>query len=217
VATARSSGTWPNAIGEIVSSTDRLVTNVEQTRWLRSAGTGVDDLVLPNRDELTRALGDLAVAWDGGPYSERARVLLSRYAPAIDRLLPHYDRLVDEARVRPGRMVLTHGEPHVENVIRTPAGRLLVDWDTALIAPPERDLWTLESGDGSVIESYTEATGALVLSSMLELYRLRWDLAEIAIYVALFRRPHIESADTRESWKNLNHCLNSAGRRPSCM
>jgi hypothetical protein len=56
-----------------------------------------------------------------------------------------------------------------------------------------------------------------VLASMLDLYRLQWDLAEIAIYTAQFRRPHDESADTRESWKNLNLFLDPVHRWPSLM
>ena len=41
---------------------------------------------------------------------------------------------------------MTHGEPHAGNVMRTDEGRLLVDWDTVALAPPERDLWMLVVG-----------------------------------------------------------------------
>jgi hypothetical protein len=36
---------------------------------------------------------------------------------------------------------------------------LLIDWDTALIGPPERDLWSLEPGDGTILREYEQATG----------------------------------------------------------
>jgi aminoglycoside phosphotransferase (APT) family kinase protein len=166
--------------------------------------TSVDDFVVSCRDELMRALGDLAGRWDQGPYSERARVLLSDHAAEVTRRLAHYDQLANEARDRPTRLVLTHGEPHIENVMLTANGPILIDWDTTMIAPPERDLWMLESGDGTVIGAYTKVTGTQVLSSMLDLYRLRWDLTEVAIYTALFRQPHADDTDARESWKNLN-------------
>ncbi len=39
------------------------------------------------------------------------------------------------------------------------------------------------------------------------LYRERWDLAEICIYIAEFRRPHEETEDTRASWENLREYL----------
>jgi hypothetical protein len=56
-----------------------------------------------------------------------------------------------------------------------------------------------------------------VLSTMLDHYRMQWDLAEIAIYTAEFREPHVESDDTRESWKNLTLFLDPARRWPSLM
>ncbi|HXP18631.1 MAG TPA: phosphotransferase [Streptosporangiaceae bacterium] len=34
--------------------------------------------------------------------------------------------------------VTTHGEPHSANIIRAGSGRLLIDWDTVGLAPPER-------------------------------------------------------------------------------
>ncbi|WP_432843998.1 phosphotransferase family protein [Dactylosporangium sp. CA-092794] len=40
----------------------------------------------------------------------------------------------------PPGLVLTHGEPHPGNTMRTGGGWLLIDWDTALLAAPERDL-----------------------------------------------------------------------------
>jgi len=150
-----------------------------------------------------RALDALAAPWDSGPYAEPARTLLDKHAHAVVRALEHYAQLAAEARDRPDRMVLTHGEPHVENVLVTPSGMRLIDWDTALIAPPERDLWMLDPGDGTVTAAYTSATGAPVLPSILELYRLRWDLAEIATYTKQFRASHGDDADVAESWKNL--------------
>ena len=38
-------------------------------------------------------------------------------------------------------MLLTHGEPHPGNAMLAADGWRLVDWDTALVAPLERDLW----------------------------------------------------------------------------
>jgi hypothetical protein len=49
----------------------------------------------------------------------------------------------------------------------------------------------------------------------LDLYRLRWDLAEVANYVAEFRAPHGDDANTRESWKNLVHSAELEARWPA--
>lgn len=205
--------------GEYESASERLavlelIVAVHTMPDRVSRGARIDDFELRQRDELERALGDLAARWNHGPYSQPARTLLSRHAEAIARCLAHYDRLVDEARAQPERMVLTHGEPHVENVMHAATGRLLIDWDTTLLALPERDLWMLDSGDGSIIAAYTELTGMEVATSMLDLYRLGWDIEEVAIYAAQFRQPHTECADTREAWENFEYSLDRLARRP---
>ena len=165
-----------------------------------------DDFGLPHRDELQLALTDLQQVWTGGPYAERARTLLSSHAREVEKLLTRYDQAAERAGQAPERMVLTHGEPHLANTMRTASGWRLIDWDTTLIAPPERDIWFL-AGDRSILNEYETITGRAVLSDMLDFYRLKWDLTEIAIYISLFRRPHAETADMRESWENLSHYL----------
>jgi len=61
----------------------------------------------------------------------------------------------------------------------------------------------VEPGDGSIIEAYQTATDRPVLPSVLELYRLSWQLADIAIFVAELRQPHDDTEDIRESWTAL--------------
>jgi Phosphotransferase enzyme family len=90
----------------------------------------------------------------------------------LRRLLERRDQLAAQARRRPDRMVPTHGEPHQGNFLQVGSRWMLVDWDTVLIAPPERDLWLLDPGDGSIADTYRQATGRVVVPSMLDLYQL---------------------------------------------
>ena len=83
--------------------------------------------------------------------------------------------------------------------MRTEDGWRLIDWETALLAPPERDLWMLGPG----ISRRTQAAGVAVLPEMLELYRLRWDIADLAFGVDRFQGPHPGNADDDESWAIL--------------
>ena len=94
-------------------------------------------------------------------------------------------------------------------MIRRPGGELrLVDWDTTLIAPRERDLWMVLDDQMTGWDEYREAAGRVRLNEeTLGLYRERWALAEICIYVAEFRRPHEETEDTRVSWHELREYL----------
>jgi aminoglycoside phosphotransferase (APT) family kinase protein len=104
---------------------------------------------------------------------------------------------------------VTHGEPHSANVIRKPDGGLrLVDWDTALVAPRERDLWMTLDADMTGWDQYRDVTGADRLNEDALIFsRERWVLAEICMYIREFRGPHEESEDTRASWAELGECL----------
>jgi spectinomycin phosphotransferase len=162
-----------------------------------------DDFQIPHRDELQAGLEPAADVADCGPYARPVAALLTEHRPAIRRLLARYDRLAVEGHRGLSRAVLTHGEPHPGNTMLTAGGWRLIDWDTALIAPPERDLWSLDHGDGSVLAAYAAATGVPPLPSMVELYRIRWDIADLAVTVSGFRRPHTGSADDDKSWEIL--------------
>jgi len=170
-----------------------------------------DDFLLAGAGVLRRALDDLAGRWDGGPYGEPARRLLARHASSLERLLRHRDQLAGQARRQasswPDRMVLTHGEPHPGNFIQVGPQPMLVDWDTALIALPERDLWLLDPGDGSFTDAYCRATGREILPPMLDLYRLTWGLSDIVGCVTRFTGEHGGTVTDRAEWEILNRSL----------
>lgn len=174
---------------------------------------------LPGRAALETALAELGHRWTGGPFAERARELLAGHRTVLRRRLAEFDRLVDGLR---GEMVVTHGEPHPGNIMRVGerralfetgrragsrpgerrcrrrsagllncARRLLVDWDTVGVAVPERDLWWL--GEGR--------------PDPLALYRLRWDLDDLSVFVEEFRASHTSNPDTEQAWTGLAGCV----------
>jgi aminoglycoside phosphotransferase (APT) family kinase protein len=169
-----------------------------------------DDFRVPHRDALEAAWEPGSDASDRGPYGRPATRLVQQYALPLQRLLARYDHLVTAARTQPARTVLTHGEPHPGNTMLTVDGWVLIDWDTALAAPPERDLWSLDPGDGSVLEAYAGLTGVTPHTLMLDLYRLRWDIADIAVDVSRFRRPHTGSEEDDESFELLSSLVRRA-------
>ena len=168
---------------------------------------GDDDFGVRHRDDLEAALGG---AWPApaGPYAQRAADLLAGRAEAVRALLRRYDALT--ARADPRRAVLTHGEPHAGNTMRTADGWRLIDWDTVLVAPPERDLWLLGDEVGA---AYGKATGVTPLPEMTELYRLRWDITDLGIAVARFRAPHTGTADDDLEWTALHRIVTALPAR----
>jgi spectinomycin phosphotransferase/16S rRNA (guanine(1405)-N(7))-methyltransferase len=173
-----------------------------------------DDFAVPRVTELIAAMDQTGAPWRDGPYGTRARDLLATHAAGLTALLAAYADLAARVSARPDRMVITHGEPHSANVLRTTGGLALVDWDTVLLAPPERDLWGLAEADAAIPSVYAAATGVPIDDDALTLYRLWYDLAEIAEYVSLFQISHGDTADTAEAWRNLRHFLRPAERWP---
>ena len=110
--------------------------------------------------------------------------------------------------------MLTHGEPHAANVLVVADQLLLIDWDTALVAVPERDLWHLDGGDGSILDAYRDATGVTPSPAAVDLYRLWWDLTEIGGYLGVLRRPHTDTTDVAMAWKGLQEYCDPAARWP---
>jgi spectinomycin phosphotransferase/16S rRNA (guanine(1405)-N(7))-methyltransferase len=170
----------------------------------------VDRFEVQSRDRLETALTDREEEWRSGPYGESTRRLLEEHAGYILEQLGRYDRLVDDIASRPGRMVITHGEPHRANTITTASGIVLVDWDTVLVAPPERDVWWLAREDVTVPEEYERRTSITIDTEALELYRLRWNLGDLASFAAQFREVHVDNEDTRTAWDGLAAILEGA-------
>lgn len=166
-----------------------------------------DDYRLQNRGDLEHAVRDPAGSQDSGPYATPLAQVLREHERLILNMLAEYDDRVAHARGLTDRHVPTHGEPHAGNTMRTTQGWMLVDWDTARLAAPERDLWLLEPGDGAATSAYQAATGIELLPDLLDLFRLRWDLADLGVYIARLRAPHATSADDNRSWEGITHVL----------
>ena len=204
------------AFSDLLSAADRrsvlsLLTILHDSPEPTWRDAGVDDFGIQARGGLDDALAALTETWTTGPYGEPTRMLLARDRARLAAALSTYDRLAEATEAAADRKVLTHGEPHPGNLIRTASGWRLVDWDTALVAPPERDLWLLDPGDGSVATTYTEMTGRPVHPEVMDLYRLRWALTDVALYVSGFRAPHTGSSDDDASWSYLQGTLETLG------
>ena len=168
-------------------------------------------LQLGSRQGIDRALASLGVPWTGGPYAEPGRDLLARYERPLRQAFARFDGLLDRVREAGGPHVITHGEPHPGNLLRTRAGWCLVDWDMTALARPERDLWWVISGNQDAAR-YSRRTGWPVNQDALALYRLRWGLDDIAEFLSQIRGPHQQTADTLVSWTELQETLEAITR-----
>ena len=119
----------------------------------------------------------------------------------MPELIASYDKLAAEVARSTG-WVVTHGEPHAGNVLRTGENYVLVDWDTVALAPPERDLWMLAD----------DPAGREIDQAAVDFFRLRWELSDIAAFTDVLRAPHRRSADTQRAYDGLMHYVTKPAR-----
>ncbi|MGH3721713.1 MAG: phosphotransferase [Pseudonocardiaceae bacterium] len=144
--------------------------------------------------------------WRGGPFSEPARDLFAENVGLLHARLEEFDQLAEEVRRRGAPRVVTHGEPHLGNLILGDDGYLLVDWDTVGLAVPERDLSVL-SDSPLTLARYAEVTGRTPDAAALALYRLRWSLVGVAEFITWFRGSHSRTSDTEAAWQGFTETL----------
>jgi hypothetical protein len=202
--------------GEFESSADRraVLALLVRLHTAKATRPPADNFEIPGRVALLAAMHSTGESWQAGPYGTRSRDLLAHHAADLGALLAAFDELAGRVRAKGGRMVITHGGPDAGNVLKTPAGFVLVDWESALLAPPERDLWALAESDPGLLDAYSAATGTAIDTDALALYRMWYDLAEISGYVRWFRGGHDDTADAAEGWQNLQYFLRPAQRWP---
>lgn len=182
-----------------------------------SSALGTESYALHGRAPLEAALGAAAGGLtDGwrGPYAMRLRVLLERHGGHVIRALREHDALVTSAPRRQETMVVTHGEPHPGNLIRTTTGLALIDWETALLAPPERDLWLLQARTSpDVLAEYEGRSGRRVNDELMTRYRLAWALTDVGDFTEQLANAVEETADTVWAWDALVGTVNDLTTR----
>ena len=127
--------------------------------------------------------------WGAGPFGEQARAAITGRLDEIEGWVAEYHRLADVARSRP--WVTTHGQPGIHNQLLTSDGLRLVDWESLMLAPAERDLRTVGVGN----------------DTMVDMFALEWRLDEVNIGATWLQAPHEGTGDDRETLENLREEL----------
>ncbi|HYB18938.1 MAG TPA: phosphotransferase [Streptosporangiaceae bacterium] len=153
------------------------------------------------RGDLSAFLLDPDRPWNGGPFSEAARGLLVTRTADLAQLAAGLDRLADATSPARADPVITHGEPHPANLMSVDGRLMLVDWDTAALAPAERDVSLIATAGNEGVDRYQQAAGRELDPAVITLYRVRWYLDDLASTVRMFRNRHGDTPDTRR-WRD---------------
>lgn len=148
---------------------------------------------LPGRARLLELVDEPWAEPHVGPHAAAAEELLHRHREDVHGLVRLYDELVQRAPPVE-EWVVTHGEPHAANVVFAEDGPRLIDWDTAKVAPRERDLWMI-AADGFSVSGADR--------HMLRLYRAQWDLGELDDYARRFADPTDDGPAGHAAWDDF--------------
>ena len=100
------------------------------------------------RDQV-RAYQQMLTGTFSDPISAQLAELMRHRRAVVDELLCRSGQLADEMRSRSSAFVLCHADLHGGNILIDSQGRLfIVDWDTVILAPKERDLMFIGAGIG---------------------------------------------------------------------
>jgi spectinomycin phosphotransferase len=191
-------GPYPDA--ELRSRALDMITAVHQATAVVRETAPRHRISFTGSANLEAFLRDPGLPWDGGPFSAAGHRIFTPYAAELAGLLSSFDELVEATAAARANLVITHGEPHPANVMSVDGGLALIDWDTAGLAPPERDMSLIAAGDTGAdtdIARYQGRTGRELDPAVITLYRLRWYLDDLGSMVSMFRNPHSETRDTR--------------------
>src|SRR3954452_5915178 len=193
-------GTW----GDPISADERDIVLRELARLhrvevKRRFGIPRRHHEVPERALLIDALESVQQPWPGSPLAQHARRALAEHVTTVFEMLARFDALAAPLNRSTRPLVLTHGEPHPGNLLRTSGGLRLVDWDTVAFTKPERDLWMLDLVPGA-LDAYETATGHAADRDAVEAYRLRWTLSDIAWLTSVFRSEDPVPAWVEAKW-----------------
>ncbi|MBL0746236.1 phosphotransferase family protein [Nocardioides baculatus] len=144
--------------------------------------------VEPRLGDLLRDL--LQQEWSG-PLGPAARELVGEHLVQIGTWAREHARLL--ALADPSTYVVTHGEPHVRNQWLAQGRTWLIDWESLVLAPRERDLATLVHEGRDVAHD----------REMVRLFDLEWRLGEIWSFARWLQGPHVGDADDRTALGGL--------------
>ncbi len=149
--------------------------------------------------EVEPLLGDrlrdlLQQDWSG-PLGPAARQLVVEHLSQVGGWAREHERLL--ALADPSTYVVTHGEPHVRNQWAARGRTWLIDWESLVLAPRERDLATLVHEGRDVDHD----------PRMLRLFDLEWRLGEIWSFAQWLQGPHVGDDDDHTALGGLTEEL----------
>ncbi|CCH18109.1 phosphotransferase enzyme family protein [Micromonospora lupini] len=168
-----------HAYGEVLAAVHAVPVTDELARALPAGGDAYPSIVAATRD----VAGRLRDRTDpGDPLVAELAATWASVADRVTTLIRGVERL---AAARSGPAVVCHGDSHLGNLLLGPDGQVwLIDWDDAVLAPPECDLMFVVGGVlafAPITPAQERAVRAGYGASDIDAARLAWFLAVRAL------------------------------------
>ncbi|MEU8328955.1 phosphotransferase [Micromonospora sp. NPDC048839] len=133
------------AYGEVLAAVHAVPVTDELSRLLPPGGAAYPSIVAATR-AMAERLRDPDRSDPAGPVLADLAAVWSTVADRVRTLTGGVERMAADLRDRPAPVVC-HGDPHLGNLLLGADGQVwLIDWDDAVLAPPECDLMFVRGG-----------------------------------------------------------------------
>ena len=192
-----------NVLGRVHSTRlpDELLRHVERETFVpRWAG------VAQRRDSLKELDATLRKKSFDDPYQNELATFWKQESALIMRLIARAEELSRVAQNRPFESILCHSDIHPANILLNGEGKMfMVDWDTPIMAPKERDLMFVVgvrsrsyATDARIEELFFNGYGQVDIDPlMLVYYRYEWVVQDIGSYCNRVFSMRSAGADTK--------------------
>ncbi len=155
------------------------------------------------RDDLERRLAHLPECGAGDPIARSLVQLIEQHRPTVEHLLERAESLASVLSGRSTVRTTCHGDIHAGNILVDSDGRVcVVDWDTMIIAPKERDLMFIGGGVGGTwntqgeIDRFMDGYGSVEIDAIaLVYYRYERIVEDIAVVCSAVFDTHAARSD----------------------
>ena len=161
-------------------------------------GAGTPPPALVGRDEVID-IADVALRRLRSARASQHMLITGLRGVGKTVLLGKLAALAEHVGYRVIRVEALDSDDTIRSLLRQ-ARRIVEEFDSG--ARVGRALRSIES-----VSLTVAGTGVAIEREALELYRLSWDLTEIALFTDDFRRPHEADDDTRTAWEGLQRHL----------
>lgn len=156
-------GTLTEILASIHSASPRVLVNLPKENF---------------ENDYTRRLEHILTDKGDDKLNSKAATLLENNEKLIHSIIEHHNQVASHYKQKKLDFVLTHGDVTGLNIIATNEVDIkLVDWDMAMLAPPERDLNFLFDNPNFSLDKYMQLSGNKHFDlQMREYYGEHWAL-----------------------------------------